>query len=194
MSNDINVTQSSVVAIQGTPVNSVAPTDGYALIYDAVDGYWKPAPLSVNGSMYIYTNPTYIDTSITTGYSLINTGYIAGQSNGTILSTSNGSITVNKSSTIMLQFTTTWGTENAAGNLYYQMVFFKNGSIIANSVQQVFATGPFGSAPQCSNIQFMTTASAGDYFDVRIEPIGATTRSLNQFPVIFIASFSLWSV
>ena len=32
----------TVIKIQGTPVNSVAPIDGYVLTYDGFDGYWLP--------------------------------------------------------------------------------------------------------------------------------------------------------
>lgn len=45
MSNDVLVTESTVVAIQGFAVSDETPTDGYVLTYD--DGYaeWQPKPI-----------------------------------------------------------------------------------------------------------------------------------------------------
>jgi hypothetical protein len=39
------ITSRTVVAIQGTPVTNVEPSNGQALIYDAIDGYWRPENL-----------------------------------------------------------------------------------------------------------------------------------------------------
>lgn len=81
MSSDLDIIQSVVIAIQGVPVNSTFPTDGYALIYDAADGYWRPTALpssfvmggdisgttssatvnSISGSSVIYTGASKIN-------------------------------------------------------------------------------------------------------------------------------------
>lgn len=49
MTSDVNVTASTVVAIQGTAVSSAAPTDGYVLTYVGAHSQWEPKPLATPG-------------------------------------------------------------------------------------------------------------------------------------------------
>lgn len=35
----------TVIGLQNNPVSATAPTDGYALIWDNLDGYWEPTPI-----------------------------------------------------------------------------------------------------------------------------------------------------
>jgi len=43
-------TNQTVIAIQNIPVNATAPSDGYLLTYDLIDGYWHPAPAPIGFS------------------------------------------------------------------------------------------------------------------------------------------------
>ncbi len=56
MTSDINGT---VVAIQGNAVSSIAPTDGYVLVWDGADGYWIPQPPTGLRKAYFTSNGTW---------------------------------------------------------------------------------------------------------------------------------------
>lgn len=73
MTSDINGT---VVAIQGEAISSAAPQDGYVLVWDALDGYWKPQPQSSGGLIteYFTTNGTWTAPSNVSNILLIGCG------------------------------------------------------------------------------------------------------------------------
>jgi hypothetical protein len=52
MSSDISQT---VIAIQGEAISSVAPQDGYILVWDAADGYWRPQPQQASKQLQTQT-------------------------------------------------------------------------------------------------------------------------------------------
>jgi hypothetical protein len=188
----------SVRAIQGNAIESGtlgANQDGYVLTWVNSADQWEPRPATMYGSMYINGNTT--PTNISNGsYNLINSGYVSNTSYETTLSTSNGTITVNQTGVVMLQFTTTWGTASIAGAGYYfyNLAFFKNGSIVNNGVHQVYTPGEYNNIPQCTTIQTMVAANAGDVFDVYMQPIGGTGTSSAYYPVIYLASFNVFAL
>ena len=56
MTSDINGT---VVGLQGFAVSSAAPQDGYILVWDAADGYWKPQLPTKLNKQYFTANGTW---------------------------------------------------------------------------------------------------------------------------------------
>src|ERR1700733_3309513 len=62
MTSDINGT---VIGIQGTPVSSVNPNDGYVLTYVAADSEWEPKSIptssgTLNNNAYFTSTGTWI--------------------------------------------------------------------------------------------------------------------------------------
>ena len=77
MSSDITIGQVTVTAIQDEAISAVAPTDGYALIWDGYGQQWKPAaiPTPSNGfrraeftSNGTWTCPVGVSAVILTGF------------------------------------------------------------------------------------------------------------------------------
>lgn len=45
MASDLNIIQSTVIALQGNAVSSSSPTDGYVLTWNTANNEWEPRPL-----------------------------------------------------------------------------------------------------------------------------------------------------
>jgi hypothetical protein len=76
---DINGT---VVAIQGNAVSSASPSDGYVLVWDATDGYWKPQPQGGLNKQYFTSSSSWTAPAGVTNVLLIGAGGGGGGANG----------------------------------------------------------------------------------------------------------------